>query len=188
MSQIHPNTFRTPNIYIDRYLHLLTPEETKVLFYTVRRVLGWHKDDEEISLRDFESGGLWPSGQRRDNGTGLSRATVTRALYGPDGATAEAPGGLVGYGLLVVVQAADTATCRATRFGLQMDFAAIDTAGLEVRAEAKRAQSLNRTAKSRAVMQVKAEQKQAALLVGQTNQEPSWSDHTAPVGATDRII
>jgi len=37
-----PNSFQTPNVIIDRFMHLLTNPELRVLMFMIRHILGWH--------------------------------------------------------------------------------------------------------------------------------------------------
>lgn len=75
-----PNSFQTPNIYIDEYLHMLSGSEIKVLLYAMRRIFGFHKQTDRISVSQFCNGITGKEGNQLDHGTGLSRATVVGAL------------------------------------------------------------------------------------------------------------
>jgi len=102
MSTLIPNSFPTPNLYIDKYMSLLTPTEFKVLIYAVRRIFG---SQDRISLSQFHYG------------TDLSRSTIVVALEG-----------LVKYGLLIRV---DMPTETETAiYELQFDDNLIDHNGL----------------------------------------------------------
>lgn len=67
-----PNTFQTPNIYVDEVLPLLTGNEAKVLFAATREIMGWKKKRParraRISLSRFQVL------------TGLNRTTVIKCL------------------------------------------------------------------------------------------------------------
>jgi len=81
MSDFVPNSFQHPNLYVDGYMHLLTGEEFKVLTYAVRRIFGFNKRQDRISLSQFVSGTVSrDDGRQLDNGTGLSNQTVRRCL------------------------------------------------------------------------------------------------------------
>ena len=56
MSDLRPNTFQTPNEYVDKYLYLLTSDECKVLLYAVRRIFGFNKDQDRIAVSQFADG------------------------------------------------------------------------------------------------------------------------------------
>ena len=45
MTNLYPNTFQHPNIYIDKLAYFLTAEENTVLTKAVREILGWCNDD-----------------------------------------------------------------------------------------------------------------------------------------------
>ena len=45
-----PNSFQTPNDYVDEIMPYLTGEEFKVLIYAVRRILGFQKRQDRTSL------------------------------------------------------------------------------------------------------------------------------------------
>ena len=57
-SDFIPNSYQTPNAYIDKYLHLLTGEEWKVLSYAIRRILGFQKDGTESHSPSFQRASL----------------------------------------------------------------------------------------------------------------------------------
>lgn len=75
-----PNTTQTPNIYLDQFLAQLGGNEFKVLMYIVRRTFGFHKDSDNISLKQMQSGIQKKNGDFLDHGTGLSKPTLLRAL------------------------------------------------------------------------------------------------------------
>lgn len=82
-SKVVPNSFQTPNAYVDEAMEFLTGEEYKVLSFAARHILGWQDSvqqrQREISLSRFENGFTLPDG-RHFRGTGLSRPTITKAL------------------------------------------------------------------------------------------------------------
>jgi hypothetical protein len=120
MSQIIPNTFQCPNYYCDHLMYLLTGDEWKVLQYTVRRIMGFHKRQDHISLSQYTDGIKNKNGDHLDHGTGLSRDTVRNSLDF-----------LIGANILVLVGAE---TCKEGRcYSLQMDSGLIDIAKLEKR-------------------------------------------------------
>lgn len=85
-----PNTTQTPNVFYDEYMALLTPEEWKVLCYTIRRIYGFQRTQDHIALSQYTDGATLRDGKLRDRGTGLSRPTVVDALDS-----------LVEYGLII---------------------------------------------------------------------------------------
>jgi hypothetical protein len=73
-----PNTFQTPNGYIDEILPYLTGNEFKVLLFAVRHIYGFRQyitdNKREISISMF------CNGYASLGGTGLSRGTVIKIL------------------------------------------------------------------------------------------------------------
>ena len=67
-SDLIPNSFPLPNIYIDEIMKYLSGSETKVLFFVMRKTFGWQKERDRISLTQFEKG------------TGLSRQSIINSL------------------------------------------------------------------------------------------------------------
>lgn len=69
MSDFIPNSFQMPTEYVDRYFHLLTSDEVKVLTFAVRHTFGFSENDQDrISLFQFA------------NGTGLSESATRKIL------------------------------------------------------------------------------------------------------------
>jgi predicted transcriptional regulator len=87
-----PNSFQVPNIYIDEYLHMLSNSEIKVLLYAMRRIFGFQKRTDRISISQFCDGVKNKDGDILDRGTGLSPATVIKSLDK-----------LIEYGLIIKV-------------------------------------------------------------------------------------
>lgn len=83
MTSILPNTFMTPNVYVDEAMALLTSDEYKVLSFATRHILGWQDRIQKrqwcISLSTFENGFTTADGTRY-GGCGLARATVVKVL------------------------------------------------------------------------------------------------------------
>jgi len=83
-SKIIPNSFQTPNAYVDEAMYLLTPEEYKVLSFIDRHILGWQEKVMErksaISLTMLVNGYQSKKTGRWFHGTGLSRPTVNKCL------------------------------------------------------------------------------------------------------------
>jgi hypothetical protein len=82
---IHPNfvqnSFQTPNVYIDEVLSYLTSNEYKVLSYAIRRILGFQKRQDRISISQFTHGVMkYDGSDYRDQGTGLCIGTVRKCL------------------------------------------------------------------------------------------------------------
>jgi len=75
-----PNSSQIPNIILDLVLPRISEAEARCLLYICRRTFGFHKDEDNISLSQFEHGIKTSQGKRLDFGTGLSRPSVSAAL------------------------------------------------------------------------------------------------------------
>lgn len=80
MSKFIPNSYQVPNWYTDRYQGLLHPNEWAILTYAMRRIFGFQKRSDRISLSQFSSGVQSKDGKKLDFGTGLSEATCRKYL------------------------------------------------------------------------------------------------------------
>lgn len=88
------NYWRYPRI-VDGWWHQLSGSEQKVLDYILRHTWGYDKEIDAISLSQFESGVYSKkSHQWIDQGTGLTRPSITKALKG-----------LIQKGFIVVIRA-----------------------------------------------------------------------------------
>ena len=112
------NTFEINNFYVDDCLPLLTGEETKILFYAIRKILGWKKETDNISLTQFIAG------------TGLNKATILKSLKSLDF-----------YGLLVQLSISNNNPTKGSEYFLQLDITKVNISGLKERASKKQAQS-----------------------------------------------
>lgn len=77
---VTPNYTQIPDQVFDELLPLLTGNELKILMYICRRTFGFKKDTDNISLAQMVSGITTKDGTKLDGGTGLSKASVARAL------------------------------------------------------------------------------------------------------------
>jgi hypothetical protein len=77
-----PNSTQIPNDYVDKFLAFLTPEEWKVLTYAARRIFGFQKRQDRISLTQFSEGISRKDGERLDYGTGLTLHSTRKAVDG----------------------------------------------------------------------------------------------------------
>lgn len=68
-----------PHEFVDCYMAAAGPAATVVFLYIYRRTKGYGADAKTISLTQFVEG-LIVEGMRKDNGVGLQRAAVVRAL------------------------------------------------------------------------------------------------------------
>ncbi len=128
-----PNSFQVPNLYVDRAMHLLTPEEWVVLTYAARRIFGFGKRRDRISISQFTDGITGEDGVPLDFGTGLSYNTVSKCL-----------GALIGFGLLAETAPNDPRKRNGTEYALQLDANRVQWEALHHRAgewKAKRAKT-----------------------------------------------
>jgi hypothetical protein len=75
-----PNYTPVPDQVFDELLTVLTGAELKVLLYICRRTFGFKKESDNISLNQMLHGLVKKDGTRLDNGTGLSKPTLLKAL------------------------------------------------------------------------------------------------------------
>lgn len=75
-----PNYTQIPDQIFDELLPILTGNEIKILMYICRRTFGFKKGSDNISLAQMVSGITVKDGTKLDGGTGLSKASVARAL------------------------------------------------------------------------------------------------------------
>lgn len=134
-----PNSFQVPNAYIDRFMALLEPEEFCVLIYAARRIFGFQKRSDRISVSQFSAGLVSrKTGARLDDGTGLNRTTVMRALDN-----------LVRFRLMEKLEENDPKTNAGALYALQLDSDAVDWDALVARKAAKFAASAARAGRAR---------------------------------------
>jgi hypothetical protein len=75
-----PNTTQIPNEVFDTLMPHLSGGELKVLLYICRRTFGFRKGSDSISLTQIAHGITTKAGRILDQGTGLSKRQVQRAL------------------------------------------------------------------------------------------------------------
>ena len=132
-----PNSFQTPNGYVDRFMAYLTPEEFKVLIYAVRRIFGFQKRQDRISLRQFASGITRSDSSVLDEGTGLTPYLVKKAVNG-----------LLQAGLLRKIEPAKPDRTPAL-YKLELDPAQVNIAFLEKRRESWQSRNRGQIRKAR---------------------------------------
>jgi len=169
-NRLIPNTFQTPNLYVDWVLYYLTPEETKVLLMAVREILGWYNKVEDragrIAYSVFAEGKVSTStGETLCLGTGLNKNTVQRAVRA-----------LVKFGILL---RGDT-TNEGTMYTVQIDENQLNWEALESRRDRKEAANTARTRQARRARGVVAQEG----VVGQVPQ--GGCETSAPGGLSDR--
>ncbi len=130
-----PNSWQTPNDFMDKYNPYLTSEEWRVLSYACRHILGWHdyvnSRMRRMSLSFFENGyGPYP-------GCGLKRAAIIRALDS-----------LAQFGLLAKV---GKPTQEGQMWKLPLLESEIDLEGLQARQAEKTQKAVSRTNHARQV-------------------------------------
>ena len=145
MSKYVPNSYQKPNIYCDKYMAFLTGEEYKVLDYTVRRILGFHKESDNISISQYVSGiKSTKTGEQLDFGTGLGRETVIKCLKT-----------LCEFGLLVKVAKNDKKENEGDLYSLQLDDELVKEDAIMGRQRERKEKARKRISKARSVKQTK---------------------------------
>jgi hypothetical protein len=123
MSKFLPNSYQTPNLYVDRLMPLLTGEEWKVLTYAARRIFGFQRGSDRISIGQFSDGlHSRATGENLDHGAGLNETTCRKALES-----------LVRFGVMEKLSEANPGKKLGPEWGLQLDSERVDWAGLERR-------------------------------------------------------
>lgn len=155
-AKIIPNSFQSPNDYVDVAMELLTGEEYKCLSFAARHILGWqdkiNSREGVISLSMFEHG-YTDGGGEHYGGTGITRAAVQTALRS-----------LVTFKLLIEL---GEPTPEGQRWQLG---SAPDWDGLLQRDAEKKAAARDRTAKATAARLAKREAGTSDVPVRATNQ------------------
>jgi len=77
-----PTYTQVPDELFDELMPRLSESELKVLLYVVRRTFGFKKSADDISLKQMVEGIRKRDGTQLDNGTGLSRPSVTKGVRG----------------------------------------------------------------------------------------------------------
>lgn len=132
-----PNSFQTPNAYVDTFMAYLTNAEWKVLSYTIRRIFGFNKRQDRISLTRYAEGTKNAEGEYLDRGTGLSISAISTALSF-----------LVRCNLIIVVEGNNPQN-EGVCYTLQLDFDRVDMGLLVARQEEMLARNRERTEKAR---------------------------------------
>lgn len=71
-----------PDEFLDHQLADLTSAEAKVMLFLFRKTYGYRKSGDHVSFAQLQSGTVTADGAIIDRGTGLSKATIWRALKG----------------------------------------------------------------------------------------------------------
>jgi hypothetical protein len=165
-SDLIPNSFQTPNGYVDEFMFWLTPPEWKVLTYTVRRIFGFQKRQDRISLSQYIVGTIsTQDGRHLDHGTGLSKPAVMAALDN-----------LIRYGLIIKLADNNVHRNEGALYALQLNVDQVDRSGL-----LERANSASRTNQQRTTEARRKVRTRSVGLTGSSSGEvvsgtdPGWS-------------
>ena len=156
-----PNSFCTPNEFVDQLMHLLQPNEWVVLSFVCRHIFGW-KDKiasrtAAISLSMLKDGFTTEKGEHY-HGCGLSHPAIVTALNS-----------LTKYNIL---EKEGDATQKGQKYHIPEDDEKIDYAGLQQRISDKASANQKRTAKARGVINDKRLGGQSdQLVVSPTNHQ-----------------
>ncbi len=71
-----------PDEFLDHQLANVTSAEAKVMLFLFRKTYGYRKSADRVSFAQLERGTMSSEGNVIDRGTGLSKATIWRALKG----------------------------------------------------------------------------------------------------------
>ena len=149
-----PNSYQTPNDYVDVLLPLLTSEEWVLFSFAIRHILGFHdriaKRRRRISISCFQHGyGIYP-------GCGLGLGAIRTAL-GKDNDDTPASG-LIGYGVLIPIGKPGN---KGQNWELPFTQSQIDITGLRSRLHQRAENAKKNTQKAR---------EQRALLTDNTDE------------------
>lgn len=74
------NYTQVPDEFFDNVAPLLTEAQLKVMLYIIRRTFGFKKQSDRISLRQMLYGIVTKSGERLDQGVGVQKKALLKAL------------------------------------------------------------------------------------------------------------
>jgi len=78
-----PNYTQTPNLFLDEHLPEMGHAETKVVLAIIRQTFGWHKQQDRISVTQFEDlTGLSRQGVQNGISDALERGVIGRTECG----------------------------------------------------------------------------------------------------------
>lgn len=170
-----PNAYQTPNAYVDDYLALFTGEEWKALSYATRRILGFNKRRDRISLSQFANGIKDSEGNPLDFGCGLSVNTLRSVLKN-----------LCNFGFLIQTQENDYTKNEGPEYELQWDDSRINLSAMLARD--KKTATMNQVRTKKAVKIMRARRKQYPLMSHDKGKkaDPLPSDDRPPLMSHDR--
>ncbi len=168
-----PNSFQVPNAYVDKMLHLLHGDEVKVLLYAIRRIFGFQKRQDSISISQFMGGLRAHSGDYLDHGTGMCTAVVSQAIKS-----------LQAFGILILIEPNDPQTNNGATYALQLKEEAIAFEKLEARRLFESRANKSKTEKARdTLLSYRKARFGETRSVGQD--APPLSDRTPPLCGTE---
>lgn len=140
-----PNSYSTPNDFVDQLMHLLQPNEWVVLSFICRHIFGWQNKiasrTAAISLNMLEKG--FEMNGHAYHGCGLSRPTISAVL-----------GVLLKYR---IIEKVGEASERGQEYRIPESDASLDYAGLKLRVDEKLTANQKRTTKAREVKRQSSE-------------------------------
>jgi hypothetical protein len=142
MNDFIPNSFQTPNAYVDRYMAFLTPEEWKVLTYMGRRIFGFNKREDNISCSQIMNGITAKDGHQLDYGTGLGEAATKNAIKN-----------LIAFRLVIEVAPNNAHENKGPKYALQLDSSLVNDELIMERHNKKTGRENERMGKARAARQ-----------------------------------
>ena len=142
------------NIYVDMLMALLTGEEYKVLVFAIRRIEGFHKEHDFISISQFTKGikSIYNKDKVLSLGTGLRIETVRKSLAS-----------LVVFGLLIKIDRNNPITNSGELWAVQKDPEKIKWDALKERLEQKSTKNAKRMTKARSSRRL-SEQTQISIV------------------------
>lgn len=142
MSKIIPNAFQTPNLYVDRLMPLLTDTEFRILIYMTRRIIGFQKQEDKISLSQFTDGVVSDAtGNRLDYGAGVGKESARIALEK-----------LTSLNIITMISPHDRTKNLPAKWSLQLDDTLINWEALEERKKTSDEAGKTRSAKRKATL------------------------------------
>jgi DnaD/phage-associated family protein len=162
-NSILPNTFQHPNIFVDRLMFYLTPEENTVLTFAVRRILGFQENissrKDNISLSQFTGEIIsTKDGSVLSRGCGIGVSAVREAL------------GILLHCSILLPTTEKPDPRKGQEYWLQDNENNIDWAWLERRKAERREEGQKRTAKARYAVRQKGDAGQNTSVAQQARE------------------
>jgi len=144
-----PNTYQSPNFYIDALLPLLSGEEWKCMSFLIRKTLGWHKRSDRLAKSVIAKA------------TGLAESTVDKCMAN-----------LIAFGLAIRVPG-NNGDHNGVEYEIQMQDEGIKWEALEDRKKALAAKNVKRTEAARKAVKIKVSDTPAVAQTGSVGQATS---------------